>query len=115
MPHYQYWEFRGKSGTSLPSSLLAVSNDEVVGRLGLVPGDVRLEQKIFKAHWACDLMVSADFRGKGIPNMLSTEEVNTKIVFASSVSPSAVVSIEPFGFCQLPAPTKFIYPLNPKR
>ncbi len=114
LPHYQYWKFRGKPGSSLPSLLLAVCDQEVVGRLGLVPSRVKLEQKKFDAYWTCDLMVSSDFRGKGIANMLYTEAVNTKILFGSDPSPSAAISMERFGFRKLPASTKLFYPLNPR-
>ena len=112
LPHYIYWKFRGEQEMPLPSFLLAICDNEVVGQLGLVPGQVKFEGKVFEAHWACDLMVSSEFRGKGIANMLYTEGVNRKIVFASDVSPSAAVSMARFGFKELHAPTKLFYPIH---
>jgi GNAT superfamily N-acetyltransferase len=112
LPHYIYWKFRGERGKELPSFILAVVGDEVVGQLGVVPGEVKFKDKLFAVHWACDLMVSSDYRGKGIANMLYTDAVNRKIVFASDVSPSAAVSMARFGFRELPAPTKLFYPIN---
>jgi len=112
LPYYIYWKFRGEKGKPLVSFLLAVVGKEVVGQLGLVPGEVKFQDKIFEVHWACDLMVSSEFRGKGIANMLYTEGVNRKIILASDVSPSAAVSMARFGFKELPAPRKLFFPIQ---
>lgn len=109
-PDYIYWKFRGEDGRSLKSFLLAVADGVVIGQLGLVPADVRIDDKIFKAQWACDLMVANEYRGAGIAKLLYQEAVTRKITLGSDPSLAATISMLKFGFKPLKGPTKVFFP-----
>ena len=81
IPEYIYWKFRSKKEIDTELFLLAISDNEVVGQLGLIPCRIILKSKVFDAHWACDLMVDKKFRGKGIAPSLYTEAMRKKILF----------------------------------
>lgn len=110
-PEYLYWKFRGKQGESLPSFLVAVDGDKVVGQVGLVPCDILLNGTIYPAQWICDIMVSHEYRGKGIAAMLYQEAVSRKITLGSDPSPSATKSLAKFGFKDIKGPAKLFFPL----
>ncbi len=110
IPEYIYWKFRGEKAIEAKSLLLAISDKEVVGQLGLIPCRIMLKSRVFDAHWACDLMVDEKFRGKGIAPSLYTEAMNRKILLANDVSPSAVKSMERFGFKKMIGPSKLFFP-----
>lgn len=66
VPEYIYWKFRGHSNVEAEQMLLAVSGNKVVGQLGLIPCKITIEGDEYHAHWACDLMVGKEYRGKGL-------------------------------------------------
>ena len=110
IPEYIYWKFRGDKEIETKSFLLAILDKEVIGQLGLIPCRIMQNNRVFDAHWACDLMVDKKFRGKGIAPLLYTEAMNRKILLANDVSPSAVKSMERFGFKKMVGPSKLFFP-----
>lgn len=110
-PDYIRWKF-GTSDPSKTSMILAISNGLVVGQLGLIPTNVILNGEKYEAHWACDLMVHRDFRGKGVARMLYNKAISEKITLGSDPSPSATLSMSKFGFQTIDGPWKFFFPLN---
>jgi len=94
--------------------LLAIAEGEVIGQLGLIPCKITLQGEVFDAHWACDLMLNENFRGKGIAKKLYSEALNMRILLASDVSPSAAVSMARFGFNEMIGPHKLFYPFKLK-
>lgn len=113
IPEYIYWKFRGKPGQVLKSFLLAVDGDKVVGQFGIIPSRMRIDDKVYDAQWACDLMVDPSYRGKGIAAMLySFAHENRIITLGSDPSPAAEKSMTSSGYVLLNGPQKFVYPFN---
>lgn len=111
-PDYIYWKFRGVPGEELRSFLLAVEGEKVVGQLGLVPAQIKLNNTVYDIQWACDLMVDDAYRGKGIADKLYKEAVSRKITFGSDPSPAASISMKRFGFKEMMGPVKLFFPLR---
>ena len=109
---YISWKFGGLFPEEPISLLLAIENDNVIGQLGLVPCKVQMGAETVSAHWACDLMVDLDYRGKGVANLLYKEGLKNKLTFGSDPSPAADKSMRKAGFEPLIAPWKFFLPLK---
>lgn len=77
----------------------------------MIPCEVKLYEKTYPAQWACDLMVSNDYRGAGIGAALYKEAVARKITLGSDPSPSAAILMKRFGFITLKGPTKTFFPV----
>ena len=90
IPEYIYWKFRGKADEQLPSLILAVKNNTVIGQIGLIPFDLTYKNKRIAAQWRCDLMVDKEYRGKNVAKKLyQVMEQNGRI--SLSVNPSPVL------------------------
>lgn len=112
-PAYIYWKFRGTPGKKMPSFLLALAGDTVIGQLGLVPCDVMIAGMRYDAQWACDLMVDTAYRGKSIAKMLYEEAHRQKsITLGSDPSPAALASMTRAGYEVLKGPGKYILPIS---
>jgi len=112
-PEFIYWKFRGKPNAELPSFILAIDNDEVVGQLGIIPCIISIEDKIYDAQWACDLMVDEDYRGKNIAKQLYDYAHNSKsITLGSNPSVAASKSMRRNGYKSLKSSWKFIFPIK---
>jgi GNAT superfamily N-acetyltransferase len=99
IPEYIYWKFRGKSNENLSSFILAIHENKVIGQLGLIPVNVRIEDKKVDAQWACDLMVDKDYRGNGIAKLLYDFAHNQKtLTLGSDPSPAASKSMKKNGY-----------------
>jgi hypothetical protein len=70
IPEYIYWKFRGEPGRELPSFILAVQGEQVIGQLGLLPVNVAVNGKNVPAQWWCDLMLDHQHRGTGLAKKL---------------------------------------------
>src|SRR5690606_6549679 len=90
-PEYIYWKFRGNPNTNLPGFILAIDDNKVVGQLGVIPSIISIEDKIYDAQWACDLMVDMDYRGKNVAKQLYDYAHNLKSITLGS-NPSAAAS-----------------------
>lgn len=112
-PAYIYWKFRGSPGNCLPSFLLALVGDTVVGQLGLIPCELMVAGKKYDAQWACDLMVDTSFRGKGVARMLYDRAHSLKsITLGSDPSPAALSSMTRAGYNCFKGPAKYILPIS---
>ena len=111
-PDYIYWKFKGESDQELKSFKLAVSNDKVIGQLGLIPCRLRLDNEIVNTQWACDLMVDKEFRGKGVAKLLYQAAHDQKeITLGSDPSPSAKISMIRSGYKKLSSSNKQFIPI----
>jgi len=112
-PEYIYWKFRGKENEILKSFILAFNEDKVIGQFGLVPTKVTIEETVYDAQWACDLMVDNEYRGKGVADALyEFAHENCLITLGSDPSPAAEKSMIKKGYISLPGPRKFIFPIK---
>ena len=112
-PEYIYWKFRGKQGELLPSFILAIKEDKVIGQLGLIPFNVNVEGKVYESQWTCDLMVDNDYRGSGVAKLLyDFAHKQKQITFGSDPSPAAAKSMKKAGYKSIKASYKFLFSLN---
>lgn len=111
-PDYIYWKFRGNQDRELSSFKLAVADGVIIGQLGLIPCEIDLGDEIVDSQWACDLMVSPDFRGKGVAKLLYDSAHNQKeITLGSDPSPSAEISMLRAGYKKLKSSNKQFIPI----
>lgn len=112
---YLRWKFRGKPQGEMPSLLLAVDDQHVVGQLGLIPATLKIGSQALPAQWACDLMVDSGVRQKGIGSMLFAVAMNRDMVtLGSDPSKLADVTMTRMGFRPLVGPYKMVMPLDLK-
>lgn len=111
-PDYIYWKFRGEQDKAMSSFKLAICKGEVIGQLGLIPAKLNLNDEVFDTQWACDLMVSQDYRGKGVAKKLYLAAHNQKIItLGSDPSPSAEKSMLRTGYKKLKSSNKQFIPV----
>jgi hypothetical protein len=112
-PEYIYWKFRGNRNEKIKSFILAVENGEVVGQLGLVPCRINIDNIIYDAQWACDLMVDTQYRGKNVAKMLyDYAHKITPITLGSDPSPAASKSMKKSGYSSLKGSWKHLFPIT---
>ena len=110
---YIRWKFRGEKNGPVDGFLLAVVDGKVIGQLGLIPVQLRIGNSIFKAQWACDLMVDTTSRQKGIGSLLLAAGMSRDIVtLGSDPSRLADIAMTRLGFKPLPGPIKMVLPLK---
>lgn len=112
-PKYIYWKFRGDKNSCLKSFLLAVSDNRVIGQIGMIPCEAIIDGKSVNAQWICDLMIDNEFRGKNIAAKLYEKiESNGRYVLGSDPSPSAKKSLIKNGYSIYPGPWVMLFPLS---
>lgn len=112
-PEYIYWKFRGTMNKILPSFILALEEDKVIGQLGLIPVKVFVEDEVYESQWACDLMVDEEARGKGVAKLLYDYAHQQKpLTLGSDPSPAASKSMKKAGYKSINASYKFLFALN---
>lgn len=112
-PEYIYWKFRGSPAEKLKSFILAFEGERVVGQFGLIPCQLVIDETIYEAQWACDLMVDTTYRGKGIAGKLYDFAHKSKaITLGSDPSPAAEKSMVRKGYVSLIGPRKFMFPFK---
>ena len=110
---YIYWKFRGKPDEPIPSFVLAIDKGKVIGQLGLVPCTVQVGDEKVKAHWACDLMVDHEYRGKNIGKKLYEYAHQLRpLTLGSDASPAASKSMIKAGYKPAVGPWKFLLALK---
>lgn len=113
IPEYIYWKFRGNQGKPLPSFILAIENEKVIGQLGVIPVAINVEGETYKTQWACDLMVDNAYRGAGVAKLLYDFAHQQKtITLGSDPSPAASKSMKKAGYKFMRGPYKFLFSLT---
>lgn len=93
--------------------LLAISKDKVIGQLGLIPVKLKLGKEIYDAQWACDLMISPDYRKSGIASKLFEVAKNRNaITLGNNASPDADKLMLKWGFKPIASGKNMVFPLN---
>ncbi len=112
-PTYLRWEYRAGSSGPVPGLLLAVSGDEVVGQLGMIPGEARVGERTFDIQWIGNLMVDPDHRRRGISTAIFERALDRPAVtLGRDPSPSAAPMMETVGFSHGPASDLMVLPLS---
>lgn len=110
---YIRWKFRGQTSGPVNGFLLAVSDDEVFGQLGVIPVRLRAGDIDAPAQWACDLMVEPSLRRKGIGSLLFSAAIRRDCVtLGSDPSPAADITMARMGFQPLSSAWKMVLPLE---
>jgi len=110
---YIYWKFRGNHSERLTSFILAIEDGKVIGQLGLIPCKINVDNLIYDAQWACDLMVDTDYRGKNIAAQLYQFAHSLKpITLGSDPSPAASKSMKRSGYNSLKGSWKHLFPIK---
>ena len=111
---YNRWKFRGPATGPVAGLLLAVSEGEVLGQLGLIPAVLSLDGQSLPCQWACDLMVDSSLRRRGIGSMLFEAALaRGMITLGSNPSAAADVTMQRIGFRPLVGPSIAVFPLDP--
>ncbi|MBD0836999.1 GNAT family N-acetyltransferase [Aestuariibaculum suncheonense] len=112
-PEYIYWKFRGQDQATLESFLLAEKEGEVIGQFGIIPCHLKVDEKIYDAQWACDLMVDKTARGQGVAyELYEFAHKKASVTLGSDPSPAASKSMLKNGYVLVPGPRKFIFPVK---
>jgi len=110
---YNRWKFKGPQKGPVDGLLLAVIDGQVVGQLGLIPDQLWVDGKVYRAQWACDLMVDTNVRKRGLGSMLFAVAMNRGLVtLGSEPSPLADITMSRIGFKPLVGPHKMVLPLE---
>lgn len=95
--------------------LIAITDNKVVGQLGLIPVKFRHENRTYNAQWACDLIVDPDHRKTGIGNKLFAEAMSRDMVsLGNNPSPRAEKVMLSIGFKPLQSGRTMVFPINVK-
>jgi hypothetical protein len=110
---YNRWKFKGPQKGNVDGLLLAVVDGRVVGQLGLIPDRLWVDSQVYRAQWACDLMVDTNARKRGLGSMLFAVAMNRGLVtLGSEPSPLADITMSRIGFKPLVGPHKMVLPLD---
>lgn len=110
---YNRWKFRGSQDGPVDGLLLAVVDGQVVGQLGLIPVELFDGEQQVPAQWACDLMVDASQRHKGLGSLLLAVGMSReRVTLGSEPSPAADAVMTRLGFRGVGGPTKMVLPLE---
>lgn len=110
---YIRWKFRAPQSGPVEGLLLAIRDGQVVGQLGVISAEVRINSRTYACQWACDLMVEPLSRRKGIGSLLFSEAMTRqKITLGSNPTPASDITQERLGFRALRGPRTMLLPLN---
>lgn len=111
-PDYIKWKFGEDSNGASPNFVLAVdkSNNEVVGQIGYIPCNLKIDNQIVPAHWAGNLMIRPGYRGKAIGSLLYRYGEKKLFTIGSNPSPSAKKSMTRAGFKISESGAMFFFP-----
>ncbi|MBD0823882.1 GNAT family N-acetyltransferase [Aestuariibaculum marinum] len=112
-PEYIYWKFRGEEHSKLDSFLIAENEGKVIGQFGIIPCLLNVEDKVYDAQWACDLMVETTFRGQGVASKLyEAAHEKASVTIGSDPSFAASKSMLNNGYVSISGPRKFVFPIK---
>jgi hypothetical protein len=110
---YNRWKFRAPAHGPVNGLLLAISDGDVVGQLGLLPATVDIDGERTACQWACDLMLDRAYRGRGIASQIfETALARGMVTLGSNPSAAADASMRRVGFRPLEGPRIAVLPLD---
>ena len=91
------------------TAVLAFSEGSIVGQQCYLPLKFRYSGETQNGLWGIDLVLSDEFRGKGIGKMLVKENAKVRNYFSFSVSKHALELHEKFGFVVIDSFIRLVY------
>jgi GNAT superfamily N-acetyltransferase len=111
-PAYIRWEYRGPASGPVPGVLLAVAGDEVVGQLGMIPGEARIDDEVQPIQWIGNLMVDPAHRRRGVSTAIFDAALRRPVItLGTDPSPSAAATLPTFGFSRADSSELMVLPL----
>jgi len=112
-PSYLRWEYRGPTTGSVPGILLAVSGDQVIGQLGMIPGSARISGEFRPIQWIGNLMVDPDHRRRGVSTAIFESALSRPMItLGTDPSPSAAATMATVGFTRADSSDLMVLPLR---
>lgn len=112
-PDYLRWEYRGPRKGPVPGLLLAVTGDEVVGQLGMIPGQALVSGRLESIQWIGNLMVDPEHRRKGISTAIFRAALDRPVItLGTDPSPSAAPMMATVGFDRADSSELMVLPLR---
>lgn len=110
---YNRWKFRGPAKGNVDGLLLAISENKVVGQLGLIPVKIKYGTEIYDAQWSCDFMVDPDFRNSGIGSKLFAEaKSRDMITLGHHPTPFSEKVLRKSGLRPIPSGRIMVFPVK---
>lgn len=111
-PAYLRWEYRRSEGGPVPGVLLAVDGDEVVGQVGMIPGEAYVDGAVVPIQWTGNLMVDSEHRRRGILTTLFEVALDRPVItLGTDPSPSAAATMAKVGFSRADSSDLMVLPL----
>ena len=112
-PAYLRWEYRAAAVGPVPGLLLAVAGDEVVGQLGMIPGEAQVGARRRPIQWIGNLMVDPQHRRRGISTAIFERALERPVVtLGRDPSPSAAPMMATVGFSRADSSELMVLPLS---
>ena len=113
---YNRWKFRGPENGTVNGLLLAISENKILGQLGLIPVTLISDGNEYEAQWACDLIVDHDHRKSGVGNKLfKTAMERDMITLGNNPSPKADALMTKAGFKPFKCGRLMVFPIVPRK
>lgn len=113
---WQY--FKERDDNQMPFVWFARYKNEIIGQICFKPHEVKIEDNLYKAGWLQDLIVSPDFRNKGIGYFLikyALKELNghADLIFAGGTNKYSYPLLNVLGFIDIGILPRYIKILSP--
>jgi hypothetical protein len=112
-PTYLAWKFRSNSPAEIHNLLLAIHENNVVGQLGVIPAQIKIDDQVLSAGWGCNFKVLEAYEGAGYGSLLDIQSLsmNEVTLGASPTKQSEELKIR-LNFLKLEGPVKMAYPIS---
>ena len=93
--------------------IVLISNNEIVGQLGLIPVKIKIENKIISATWYVDFAILPEFQGKGAGSKLTKEGMKIFPIQMAFCNEEALRVYKKFGWQINMSVKRLARPINP--
>lgn len=112
-PQFLQFKHRSEKPNLIENLIIAISEDRVIGQIGLIPTDLIQKKKKIPCYWICDLMVESEYRKKGIGIELYKYAMKRNILLLGSYpSPKAELLDRLMKFKKIIGPNIWYFPVN---
>lgn len=105
------WLYRLKYNDIEPIILL--SNNKVIGQLGLIPVNLKIADKVVSATWFVDFVITQEFQGKGAGSYLVREAMKMSSVQMAFSNQNALPVYKKFKWSPVYSMKRLGRPINP--
>ena len=112
-PRYLQYKHRSENPNVIDNLIIAISENKVIGQIGLIPTDLMLKTKKLPCYWICDLMVESEYRKKGVATELYRYVMKRNILLMGSY-PSAKAELldRLLKFKKIKGPELLFFPID---